>query len=470
LVVRARHDDGRALGSELVTTNDRGVGKTRTPEAKRRFLIRLAAVLVGGMFIDGYILGIIGTVIGQIGTDLEISPLYEGLIAASALLGIFIGSPLGGWAADKFGRKPMFMADMGLFVVGSALQFFVDSPLQLFLVRLLMGIAIGAEYSVGWPLMSEFAPARLRGTLLVLSEVGWYVGFMVAFIVGYVLTTTTDLDWRVVLGSSTVLAVILFLARLGLPESPRWLFNVGRVDEAHAVAHEYLENPRDITDIDHEDQRKGSFGMLFSPQYWRATVFISVFWFCAVTPYFAIATFAATVLEDYGLASGLAGGVGLTALAAAGVVVSTILVDRVGRRPLTNPPQWLCAALLAIIGLWAGAPPVVVLILFLAFSFFNAMYTALTGVYPGEIFPTEVRGLGTGFAAAVSRIGAAAGTFLIPTSLEQLGAGPTMLIAAAIAAIGAAVSQVLAPETKGLNLSDTSAGLEHGHHLAREAA
>jgi MFS transporter, putative metabolite transport protein len=342
--------------------------------------------------------------------------------------------------------------------------------LQLFLVRLLMGIAIGAEYSVGWPLMSEFAPARLRGTLLVLSEVGWYVGFMVAFIVGYVLTTTTDLDWRVVLGTSTVLAVILFLARLGLPESPRWLFNVGRIDEAHAVAHEYLENPRDITDIDHEDQRKGSFGMLFSPQYWRATVFISVFWFCAVTPYFAIATFAASVLEDYGLASGLAGGVGLTALAALGVVVSTILVDRVGRRPLTNPPQWLCAALLAIIGLWAGAPPVVVLILFLAFSFFNAMYTALTGVYPGEIFPTEVRGLGTGFAAAVSRIGAAAGTFLIPTSLEQLGAGPTMLIAAAIAAIGAAVSQVLAPETKGLNLSDTSAGLEHGHHLAREAA
>ena len=74
-----------------MSTNNRSVGKIRTPEAKRRFLIRLAAVLVGGMFIDGYILGIIGTVIGTIGTDLEISPLYEGLIAASALLGIFIG-------------------------------------------------------------------------------------------------------------------------------------------------------------------------------------------------------------------------------------------------------------------------------------------------------------------------------------------------------------------------------------------
>ena len=71
----------------------------------------------------------------------------------------------------------------------SVLQFFVDSAWQLFLVRLLMGIAIGVEYSVGWPLMAEFAPARLRGRLIGVTEVAWYVGFMVAFLVGYVLTT-----------------------------------------------------------------------------------------------------------------------------------------------------------------------------------------------------------------------------------------------------------------------------------------
>ena len=67
----------------------------------------------------------------------------------------------------------------------------------------------------------------------------------------------------------------------------------------------------------------------------------------------------------------------------AGVVVTVLLIDRVGRRVLTVPPQWLCTVVLAIIGLWAGAPPLVVLILFLVFSFFNAMYTTLTGVYPG---------------------------------------------------------------------------------------
>src|SRR5690606_7530698 len=94
---------------------------------------------------------------------------------------------------------------------------------------------------------------------------------------------------------------------------------------------------------------------------------------------------------------------------------------------------------------------------FLVFAFANAMYTALTGVYPGEVFPTEIRGLGTGFATAVSRIGAGIGTFLLPWSMHNLGGATTMLMAAGVCVVGALVSQVLAPETMGRNLSETSA-------------
>ena len=180
-----------------------------------------------------------------------------------------------------------------------------------------------------------------------------------------------------------------------------------------------------------------------------------------MTPYFAIATFADSVLNQYGLAGGLAGGVGLSAVALAGVVVTVLLIDKAGRRILTVPPQWLCAVVLAIIGLWAGAPAPVVLILFLVFSFFNAMYTTLTGVYPSEVLPTEIRGIGTGFAAAVSRVGAGIGIFLLPMSMESLGAGPTMLIAAAVALAGAGLSQWLAPETKGKTLTEAAAGYSH---------
>jgi putative MFS transporter len=89
------------------------------------------------------------------------------------------------------------------------------------------------------------------------------------------------------------------------------------------------------------------------------------------------------------------------------------------------------------------------------------MYNTLTGVYPGEVFPTEIRGIGTGFAAAVSRIGAGLGTFLLPWAMTNLGASVSMLIAAVIAGIGAGLSQWLAPETKGISLTDAAATLTH---------
>lgn len=435
--------------------------------AKRRFTARMTAVIVGGMFIDGYILGIIGTAIGAAADELHMSLVWEGLIGASALIGIFVGGPLGGWLADKYGRKPIFSLDLALFLVGSVLQFFVDSAWQLFAVRVLMGVAIGADYSVGWPLLAEFAPTRKRGRLMSLNEVAWYVGFMVSFCIGYVMSSTFSMDWRIILGSSTIPAVILFLARIGMPESPRWLMMQGRTEEARQVAHDFLESPADALDLSHEETaRPGTFRMLFCPGYWRATTFISVFWFCAVTPYFAIATFAASVLSDYGLGDGFGGAIGVNGLALLGVVTSLVLIDRVGRRRLTIPQQWVCAVALAVIGLWSSAPPALVLTCFLVFAFANAMCTALTGVYPGEIFPTEIRGLGTGFATAFSRVGAGLGTFALPWSMHSLGAGPTMLIAAGICVVGAMVSQALAPETMGRRLSETSA--PHGTVAAKD--
>ena len=180
------------------------------------------------------------------------------------------------------------------------------------------------------------------------------------------------------------------------------------------IAHKYMVDAAEMTDVEHEDTHTGGFGMLFSRQYWRMTVFVSWFWFCNVLPYFAIATFADDVLQQYGLAGGLAGGVGLSMVAVAGVAVTVALIDKAGRRVFTVPPQWIITVVFLVIGLWSGAPPAVVLGLFLLFSFLNAMNGALTSIYPGEVFPTEIRGLGTGFVAAVSRIGAGLGTFLLP--------------------------------------------------------
>jgi putative MFS transporter len=195
------------------------------------------------MFIDGFILGGIGLVMPALTADLELSAVWQGLIGASALIGIFFGGPIGGYLADKIGRKPMFIVDLAIFLVGSAAQFFVAEPWQLFVIRLVMGMAIGADYAIGWPLLAEFSPAHLRGKLLAFQEVAWYVGYLISYALGYFMASAIHADWRIILGMSTVPSLIVFLLRLGTPESPRWLLSKGRVEEGMAVAQEYMERP-----------------------------------------------------------------------------------------------------------------------------------------------------------------------------------------------------------------------------------
>jgi len=425
---------------------------------KRRFLIKLSGVIAGGMFIDGFILGGIGLVMPALTADLNLSLTWQGLIGASALIGIFFGGPIGGYLADRIGRKPMFIVDLAIFLVGSAAQFFVAEPWQLFAIRLLMGMAIGADYAIGWPLLAEFSPARLRGKLLAFQEVAWYVGFLASYALGYVLSTTIHADWRIVLGLSTVPSLIVFLLRLGSPESPRWLLSKGRIEEGLAIAREYMEEA-DAEELAGERPRSTSFSRLFSPQYRKATIFACVYWASNVTPYYAIGTFAAIVLESLGVQDGLAGALLLNGVAVAGAVAAMYLIERVGRRKLAIPPMWIGAAALVVIGLFSHVSPMIILVCFLAFSFTNAISSSLCGVYPGEIFPAEIRGAGVGLATAFSRVGGAAGTFILPLSVQALGTGTTVLIAAGCCAVGGLVAQLFAPETKGLSLSQASAPL-----------
>lgn len=426
---------------------------------KKRFLYKLSGVIAGGMFIDGFILGSIGLVMPALTKDLGLSATWQGLIGASALIGIFFGGPLGGYFADKIGRKPMFIVDLSIFLVGSAAQFFVADGMQLFIVRLLMGMAIGADYAIGWPLLVEFSPARLRGKLMAFQEVAWYVGYLGSYSLGYVMSTAIHVDWRIILGMSTVPSLIVFLLRLGTPESPRWLISKGRTEEALAIANEFMEED-DVRDLQNEKPVPPDFRKLFSKQYFKSTFFVCMYWVTNVTPYFAIGTFAPIVLENLGMEDGLTGALVLNGVVVAGSVAAMFLIEKLGRRKLSIPPMWIAAAALVAIGLFSHVSPAIILVSFMVFSFFNAISTALTGVYPGEVFPTEVRGAGVGFATAFSRIGAAAGTFILPLSVQGLGIGVTMLIAAGICVLGAVISQYLAPETTGVSLSEASAPLD----------
>lgn len=422
---------------------------------KRRFLVRLVVVLFGGAFLDGYIMGVVGPLTGTITESLALSAVWLGVITAAVMVGILVGSPLGGWAADRWGRKPVFTINLAVFTIASMLQFFIDSPMLLCVVRILMGIAIGCEYAVSWAMMSEFVATRIRGRLLSAQQIAWYAGFMVAYAAGELLVTATSMSWQVILGTSTIISVVVFALRVGMPESPRWLWSVNRKAEALRTAEKYMEDEA-RADLQSEDVQQGRFADLFSPRHRRATFFLSVYYASATIPYFAIGIFAEDILGQYGLGGGLAGGVGLSAVALAGVVLMYLLVDRAGRRPLIVVSMWVFTAALATITLWSGAPAAIVLVLFLVFSFSNAIPTAMGGVFPPELYPTEVRGMGSGFMMATSRIAAGIGVFLFPLAIASIGPGATILIATAIALFGSIVTQWMAPETKELDLTSAS--------------
>jgi putative MFS transporter len=115
----------------------------------RRFLRRMTLTTAWGEGLDGYDLGVLSVVLPLLSIELGVSPIWAGLIGASSLIGIFFGAPIVGHLTDRFGRRLLFLIDIAASVVLNILQGVVTEPWQLFVVRLLIGVAIGAEYAIG---------------------------------------------------------------------------------------------------------------------------------------------------------------------------------------------------------------------------------------------------------------------------------------------------------------------------------
>jgi putative MFS transporter len=193
-------------------------------------------------------------------------------------------------------------------------------------------------------------------------------------------------------------------------------------------------------------------GALAAPEFRGRFAFVAAMWLLQVVPIFALFTYAPVVLSALGLGdqSSPAGSIAITAAFAAGSLLSLPLVEYWGRRPL-------CIAGFAIgVPAFALLPFVnvpLVVTCFLVYAIAIGAASGLEIVYPGELFPTRVRGTAVGAAAAVSRIGAFAGTFALPIVLAKFGAMPVMMSACALSLLGFALSWRWAPETKGRAIS-----------------
>ena len=185
----------------------------------------------GGSFVDGYVLSIIGVALIHMSKSLALDDFWEGLIAASALIGIFFGGFLGGWLTDVMGRKRLLFAGPTIFIVASLAQYWAESAIVLFFLRLLLGLAVGIEYPVATSLLVEFLPKKYRGPRLAMLTILWFAGAAMAYIVGEIMFKFWGSDaWRLVLASASIIGAMLFIVRIGTPESPRWLLNKGRAN------------------------------------------------------------------------------------------------------------------------------------------------------------------------------------------------------------------------------------------------
>jgi len=295
----------------------------------------------------------IGIIILPMTSALNLTNNELGLIAAASLVGMFLGGFIGGVAADKFGRKILYLLVLVILSLFSLFQFWVASAWSLILLRLVLGMAIGADHPLALSLLAEFLPRKPRGTILASLVMVWFAGASMAYICGELILRFMGEDgWRYALASAVVPGVLFLLMRAGTPESARWLISKGRHPEAEAVIKKVYGAEYGLQNLPEEKPTKQvSVWQLFYSSYGRRTFFVSMFWTCAVIPLFAIYAFAPRILQTLGIPDDMAsiGSIAITVFFVMGCLLGTMLCNPLGRRRLLiNSFLWSGVALVLL--------------------------------------------------------------------------------------------------------------------------
>lgn len=442
-------------------------------------------VLVGsgiGWALDAMDVGLISFIVAALTQQWMLTKGEAGLIVSVGFVGMAIGASLGGLLADKIGRRQVFALTLLIYGLATGASALAGGLTALLVLRFLVGLGLGAELPVASTYVSEFAPARIRGRLIVILEAFWALGWTAAAIIGYFVVPASENGWRWAFVIGAVPAVYALVVRWVLPESPRWLAGRGDVAEAEKIVADFeAESPGATLADKHQNadapgaraaqvrsgqpqvvqgavapiaqSAAGRLAALWSAEFRVRTAAIWAVWLCVNFAYYGAFIWIPSILVDKGfpLVTSFGFTLIITLAQLPGYAVAAWLIEKWGRKLTLS--VFLVGSAASAIAFGTADSIAMVLGAGMALSFFNlGAWGALYAVTP-EIYPTSLRGTGSGWAAGVGRIASIVAPLTVPFLLGAGGTVVTFTIFAGFFVVAATASWWLV-EQRGESLDE----------------
>ena len=392
------------------------------------------------------------------------------LFVASTFFGLFIGTFVFGYVADRYGRRTIFTYSMLWYCAATLVMAFQNSGLEVCLWRLIAGIGIGVELVTIDTYLSELVPKSMRGRAFAFNQTVQFAVVPVVAFIAYMLVDTKPLGldgWRWVVLIGSIGALFVWFIRRAVPESPRWLINHGKLDEAEAVTaaieKKVIEDLRGAPlpapaahALDKADPM-GRFSEIFEPPYRSRTIMLMVFQFFQTFGFYGFAAWVPTLIAQQtgiNLGSSLQYAFIIAIANPFGPLLAMSFADKFERK-------WQLVGAAVCIGVFGVAfsyqGQMELLILFgVLITLSNNVLSYSFHSYQTELFPTRVRARAVGFTYSFSRISAVFASFIIGYILNVGGTqGVFGLIAFAMAMVVISIG-AFGPRTRELELEQIS--------------
>ncbi|MGC1451174.1 MAG: sugar porter family MFS transporter [Candidatus Sulfotelmatobacter sp.] len=428
----------------------------------RIFFWSLTSALAGFLF--GFDTVVISGAEKTIQTLWGLSPGLHGIAMASALYGTVVGSLLGGWPADRFGRKATLLWIGILYFVGAVGSALAPNVSVFIVARVIGGLGIGISTVVAPMYISEIAPPKYRGRLAGMFQFNIVFGILVAFVSNALLAGIGENAWRWMLGVAAFPSLLYAVFCFGLPESPRWLLSRKGDRESALQVLRRIEPDASKTEIDTEadqiiaaSEAEGSSGHFWTRRLRKPILLaILIAFFNQLSGINAILYFAPRIFELTGLAAKAALlqsiGIGLTNLVF--TFVGLWLIDRLGRRTLLFIGSFGYIASLGLVA-WAfftGHYSIVPVCIFAFIASHAIGQGAVIWVFISEIFPNRHRAEGQTLGSFTHWIFAAMLTTFFPRMVASFPPGYVFSFFAAMMVLQLVWVKTMVPETKGVPL------------------